>query len=153
MKIKKLFIASASIIMTAALAACGSSGITADASTVADTISASVSFSETLTKVSANVELKKYGIDEDLVSDAAGYSSTAAVVDEIAVFKTDDTAAVYEKAQAYIAAQKESYTSYAPNEVPKLDSAVIEEIGDYVIVCVSDDTSENVLQVIEGLAE
>ena len=41
----------------------------------------------------------------------------------------------------HIEKQKTTYTSYAPNEVSKLDDCVVETVGDYVIVCVSEDSS------------
>ena len=45
------------------------------------------------------------------------------------------------KPKQHIEKQKTTYTSYAPNEVSKLDDCVVETVGDYVIVCVSEDSS------------
>ncbi|MCD8390574.1 MAG: DUF4358 domain-containing protein [Firmicutes bacterium] len=149
---KKITAVIAGVIMLLMLAACGES-ISLDVNTAADALAENVEFSEELTEVSSNIALKKYGLDEETVSEAAAYCGTAAVVDEIAVFKTEDTEAVEEKAREHIASQKESYESYAPNEVPKLDAAVIETVGDCVIVCVSNDDSESVSSVIAGLSE
>lgn len=148
-KITALFTAAAAAL---ALVSC-SSAVSIDSKTAADKLASSVAFSETLSEISSNVLVKKYGLDESAVTDAAGYCGTAAVVDEVAVFKTTDTAAVADAAQKHIQSQKDSYTSYAPNEVPKLDEAVIETVGDSVIVCVSNDSKGNVENVIAGLSE
>ena len=45
------------------------------------------------------------------------------------------------ESRQHIEKQKTTYTSYAPNEVSKLDDCVVETVGDYVIVCVSEDSS------------
>ena len=87
-----------------------------------------------------------YGIlDEDgYTGDTAMYISTMATPEEIAVFRADDvysTDALCELAYARIEQQKASYASYAPQEVPKLDSAVVRVCGDYVVVCVSADNA------------
>lgn len=87
-----------------------------------------------------------YGItDEDgYTGDTAMLISTMATPEELVVLKAD---AVYpaqtlvELAEARLAQQKESYASYAPQEVPKLDSAVVKTCGDYVIVCVCADNT------------
>ena len=34
--------------------------------------------------------------------------------------------------------QKKNFESYLPDEVPKIESALVEVKGDYVIVCVAD---------------
>ena len=42
------------------------------------------------------------------------------------------------KAQERIASQKEAFAAYIPKEVKKLDDAVVEQFGQYVVVCVSN---------------
>ena len=46
-----------------------------------------------------------------------------------------------EKAKAYIDYLIDGYSSYGPQEVPKLKKAVIKAYGDILVVCVSDDDS------------
>ena len=96
-----------------------------------------------------------YGIlDEDgYTGDAAMIISTMATPEEVAVFRTDavySAQALCELAQARIEQQKASYASYAPQEVPKLDSAVIRVCGDYVIVCVCADNAL-AAELIDGM--
>ena len=99
------------------------------------------SFSEELFSISADVAMKRYGIEDGEVEECISSAGTAAVVDEITIFKTTNTDAVKEKAQKHIDSQKNSYSSYRPDEVPKLNDCIIEVSGDYVIVCVSEDST------------
>ena len=88
-----------------------------------------------------------YGIrDEDgYAGDCALLISTMATPEEIAVFRADSvfsTADLTVLAATRMMRQKESYADYAPNEVPKLESAVVRVIGDFVIVCVCADNAK-----------
>ena len=69
------------------------------------------------------------------------YTGTPAVVDEITIFKTSDTESVKEKAEQHIETQKQHTQAMHRMEVSKLDDCVVETVGDYVIVCVSGDSS------------
>ena len=96
-----------------------------------------------------------YGIlDEDgYTGDAAMLISTMATPEEIAVFQADtvySAQALCELAQARLAQQKASYASYAPQEVPKLESAVVKVCGEYVIVCVCADNTlaEQIIEAV-----
>ena len=87
-----------------------------------------------------------YGIlDEDgYTGDTAMLISTMATPEEVAVFRADDVypaQALRDLAQARIDQQTASYASYAPEEVPKLETAVVKTVGDYVIVCVCADNA------------
>lgn len=95
-----------------------------------------------------------YGIfsEDGYTGDCAMRISTMATPEEIAVFRTDaafDAAALCALAQARLAQQKSSYESYAPAEVPKLESALVRVCGDYVIVCVCADNAL-ASQILDG---
>lgn len=88
-----------------------------------------------------------YGIlDEDgYTGDCALFISTNATPEEIAVFRADDALSTDELtalALARLERQKESFTDYAPAEMPKLESAVVRTCGDFVIVCVCADNAK-----------
>ena len=140
----------------AALTSCGKQNTDTnetDAAEIAAILNESVHFTEELTEVSGDVLLRRYGLDGGTVEAAAGYAGTPAVVDEIAVFKTSDIEAVTEAANARIESQKTNYASYAPGEVPKLEDAVVETLGDCVVVCVSEDPSAEILDILSAVAE
>ena len=148
----------------AALLACAGCGATAETEPIAaetvkeqvsapqsaaewmDLLTAQLPFDDTMTLVPENAA-SVYGIfDEDHYhGDCSLYISTMATPEEIAVFQADGamtTDVLAERARMRMESQKESYASYAPSEVPKLDSAVIETVGDFVIVCVCADNAK-----------
>ena len=71
-------------------------------------------------------------------------AGTGATAEELAVFETKDAdaaAALVQKLEARNADRIESYSSYIPEEVPKLENAVILSGGRYVVLCVAEDSS------------
>ena len=111
-----------------------------------DLLAENVPFDDAMTYVPENAA-NVYGIlDEDgYTGDCALYISTNATPEEIAVFRADNALSADDLAElafARLARQKESFTDYAPAEVPKLDSAVVRTCGDFVIVCVCADNAK-----------
>ena len=116
-------------------------------------LSSELPFDDTMTLVPEKAK-DIYGIfDEDrYTGDCSLYISTMATPEEIAVFRADkalSTDDLVARAKYRIESQKAAYGSYAPLELPKLDSAVIETVGDYVIVCVCAD-NERAAKLIEN---
>ncbi len=102
-------------------------------------------FSDILDTVSAEVAAGLYGIEPGDVEESRLMCSTGATAEEIGLFKcTDEEAAarVEAKANDRIKLQKKAYESYAPEEIPKLDDAVITKKGAYVFYVVSTDSSK-----------
>lgn len=111
-----------------------------------DLLAETVPFDDAMTSVPERAA-SVYGIlDEDgYTGDCALYISTMATPEEIAVFRADaafSTDELTALALARLARQQESYADYAPAEVPKLESAVVRTIGDFVIVCVCADNAK-----------
>lgn len=136
---KKKILAVLSITMAVVLASCGAKTI--DVNKLASSLASEGKFAEQLTEVSSDITEKRYGIEANDVEECAAYAGTKAVVDEVAVFKASNVENVKEQVEQHIDAQKESYSSYRPDEVPKLDDCVVTVSGDYVIVCVSEDST------------
>ena len=110
-----------------------------------DVLSATIPFEDQMQTVEGKQAIGRYGADEAYEGDCALYISTMATPEEIAVFKTDgqfDADYFTALASDYLARQKESYSDYAPEQVPKLDSAVVRVCGEYVLVCVSADNEK-----------
>lgn len=128
------------VLITAMSAGC-SSGKTINAQQAVTNLTTEVSYGEVLNAVDYKIFLKRAGIDESIVTDATVYMGSAAVVDTIAVIGTTDTAAVENALKGYIESQKESYASYRPDEVPKLDDAVLRVQDEYVVLCISTDSN------------
>ncbi len=77
---------------------------------------------------------------ESCASDAAGWCAMSGT-QQIAVFKIADgkQSQAEEKARAYIDYLIDGYSSYGPQEVPRLKKAVVKTYGGILVVCVSDD--------------
>lgn len=130
-------------ICTLVLAGCGGTNFDAD-SAVKQLMSAGI-FDETLTEVSSSVTQKRLSLSEEDIESCTSYAGTKAVVDEIVLVKVSSSDAAERVKTAldrHIETQKKSYSSYRPDEVPKLDSAVIVSEGGYVILVVSKDSGK-----------
>ena len=71
-------------------------------------------------------------------------TGTGATAEELAVFETKDSAAaeaLVEKLKTRNSDRIESYSTYIPAEVPKLEDAVMVSGGRYVVLCVAQDAS------------
>lgn len=82
-------------------------------------------------------------IDTADVKEQIIYVSTGSTAEEIAAFEAvDDEAAkrIEDGLKARVAAQTESFTDYVPEEVKRLEDALIVRNGSYVILSVSGDT-------------
>lgn len=98
-------------------------------------------FEDELNPVDDNVIKMLYNIDA--YRDAGVYISSGATAEEIAVFEFQNKAAAekgLENALERISNQKETFKSYIPKEVKKLEDTVIRQYGQYVVVCVSNSS-------------
>ena len=95
-------------------------------------------FEEALTPADEGIAKKLYSIDNAVSFQL--YIGSGATASELALleFETEEDAkAALSLAQERVAAQKESFAAYLPGEVKKLEDAVVEQHGRYVVVCVS----------------
>ncbi|MGI6013467.1 MAG: DUF4358 domain-containing protein [Oscillospiraceae bacterium] len=121
------------------LSSCSSQSKTIDAEKLSEDLLNNVTFQDELTLADDNTAKKLYNV-EDFVN-AYVYISSGATAEEIAVFefKDEDSAKqALDNANTRISEQKDSFASYIPEEVKKLDNAVVKQTGCYLIVCVSD---------------
>ena len=91
-------------------------------------------FEETLTPVDDGIAKKLYSIDNAVSFQL--YIGSGATASELALleFETEEDAkAALSLAQERVAAQKESFAAYLPGEVKKLEDAVVEQHGRYVV--------------------
>lgn len=137
---KKLLLSIVVIVLSVSCFS-GCSNTEIDADVVSNGILNDVSFAEQLQPTSESIALKRLGINDSDVEECIAYTSTNAVVDEFAVIKALNTESVQSAIEEHISTQKQTYSSYAPNEVAKLDSAIVEIAGDYVIYVVSMDNA------------
>ena len=140
---RKKFLASLGLILTMALAGCGSKAgeNIIDAQALADDLVNKVTYTDELNEIDSEMagELYQIGTAEN----AYVYVSSGATAEEVAVFEFADTEAAEEAAKAAdtrIQEQKDSFATYIPEEVDKLEHAILEQDGCYLVVCVTDDS-------------
>lgn len=84
------------------------------------------------------------GLDAETVEDCAVYASLSAGAEEIAVLKLSSAGAAETALTALedrVAEQREALESYQPQEVGKLDSAIVEQKGNTVLLVVAADAA------------
>ena len=83
------------------------------------------------------------GLDAETVEDCAVYASLSAGAEEIAVLKLSSAAAeaALTALEDRVAEQREALESYQPEEVGKLDSAIVEQKGNTVLLVVAADAA------------
>ena len=121
--------------------------------TVADAILNGGDFKDNLAEVDTTMALTRlYSLDPEQIEESMFYTNSQATAEEIAVIKVKSEEYVQAVKEAYetrIADQKTACESYLPDEMPKLEAAVIYENGKYVVLCVSND-SDKALEIIQG---
>lgn len=101
-----------------------------------------VEHGEELTELDGGGLERVYRIDASDVAAAAGYTGSGATVDQVSVWKAADQQAadrIWDTLRNFLDTQIENYSSYMPDEVPKLEDAVLQRSGDYIALCVSED--------------
>lgn len=95
-----------------------------------------------ISQVDAAMAAATYGIDEEKVQDCKVFLSSGATASEVAVFAMKDEDGVNELLELInerLEERKASFADYAPDEVPKLENAVILNKDNYVVFAVLSD--------------
>ncbi|MBQ6265681.1 MAG: DUF4358 domain-containing protein [Clostridia bacterium] len=112
-----------------------------DINSLGEYVAENGAFSEKLEPVSSQTALMSFGL-EDSGAEAVEYATSSAVAEIFAAFKGDDVDLIRKAVQEKIDYLKESYASYGPQEVPKIESAVLITQGNCVIFCISADNTD-----------
>lgn len=88
--------------------------------------------------------------EEGTLKDSSVYIANDKSADIVAVFQSDDTAAVKDKINTYLSTAKEQMQNYYPDEVFKIDNAIVQEAGDKVVLIVTNDI-ENARKIAESV--
>ena len=140
-----------SILCVLLLVGCGSStsgGQTASAQ--AESIVSQLNLSDKMDKVEDRIIKGLFFFEEGTLKDSAVYIANDKSADIVAVFQSDDTAAVKAKVDTYLATAKEQMQNYYPDEVFKIDNAIVQEAGDKVVLIVANDI-ENARKIAESV--
>jgi len=111
-------------------------------------------FTGKMEEVDTEIAAMIYGIDYATVSEATCHMAINSSVsaDEISVWVlTDETAAqsAEQSCQTRLESQIDSYTNYCPDQVPKLEEAMVDRIGNTVLLAVGE--TEALVPALESL--
>jgi hypothetical protein len=140
-----------SILCILLLAGCGSSTSAGQAASAqAESIVSQLNLSDKMDKVEDRIIKGLFFFEEGTLKDSSVYIANDKSADIVAVFQSDDTAEVKDKINTYLATAKEQMQNYYPDEVFKIDNAIIQEAGNQVALIVTNDI-ENARKVAESV--
>ena len=117
---------------------------------LATKIAESGAFEDEIAKIDSEMIMSDYNITTDEVEGFVSYQGSGATSEEIVILKVKDKSNlndVKDKINSRIKERKQAFQSYLPEEVGKIDNNILRVKGNYVIFCVSNDSSK-VNQVI-----
>jgi len=127
------------LLLTVALVGCGGAKTkNVEATGLVDALYNTVKFDSELTSVSAENYLNL-----PAGAQAAARMSNGTTAEEIIVVRCaneDDAKTVKAEMETFVADQRVDMERYQPQEVARLDNAVLTQRGVYVVLCVSADT-------------
>lgn len=113
-----------------------------DTQATATALLESGAFSEQLEPIDSSIALNLYYIDSAMVEEVIVYGSTGATAEEIAVITANDDEAaqiVLEAVTQRVESQKAVLASYQPDEMVKLEQAILMQEGNTIILVVAND--------------
>lgn len=130
-------------------AGCGSSAKTIDAEGLAKTLTTDIIYEDTLEQVDEDTVSMSISLPEGVES--VMYMGSGSTAEEVGVFTAPDTDTAketMEEVQSFLDDQADSFEDYIPEETKRIGNAVLEQKGNYVILCVSGD-SDAAKEIIE----
>lgn len=156
---KLVLILGIAVIAISALTACSDKkqaetakeeAVKIDVTALADELKNGVTFQDEMTELEDSMFEMVYVIDPADVADKKVYISTGATAEEIAVMEGKDAESakrIKEGLEQRIEDEKANFETYVPEEMKKLESPVLVEKGNYVILCISNE-NEKALEII-----
>ncbi len=137
-----------SLLAAALLAGCSSGGgVSADA---AGRIVKDLGLTARMDKMDESASDGLFFFDEGTVTSSSLYLANDKSADAVGVFETKDTESTRKAIKTYLETTKAQNQSYNPEEVFKIDNAVVEDDGKTVIMVVCDDL-ESAKKIVKDL--
>lgn len=141
---KKLLTAGLIIMFGLAAAGCGGSK-DVDVNALSDALHTQITYKDELANIDLDTAKMFYTFSDADITEAVFYESSGATAEEIAVIKcgsNEDADKVEAALNTRVSEQKEAYTDYVPEELEKLNAAVVVKSGNTAILSVSDDPAK-----------
>lgn len=101
------------------------------------------SFSDELAMIDKQIVMSDYGFTDDEIKSIVSYQGSGATSEELVILELNDRSflsSVRNKINTRLEERKEAFESYLPEEVFKIDNCILEVKGNYVIMCISNDS-------------
>lgn len=121
------------------------SNIQIDIEELSTQIIESGSFSDELAKVDSQMVMNDYSFTSDEIKAIVSYQGSGATSEELVILKVNDKSflsSVKNKVNTRLDERKEAFESYLPAEVFKIDNSLLEVKGNYLIMCISNDSNK-----------
>ena len=143
---KKLLVLAVILVSVFCFVSCSKEEVkTPETAQVATVINDSVEFTELIALNDDNITRRYYGIDLEAIEEyEVLVCSSGALADEIAVFKMKEKDDVEDMLDVVRERKQELYDSfvdYVPEEINKINNAVIASSGNYVYFIVCDESA------------
>lgn len=114
-----------------------------DAQALAESLVTGIDYDDALEAMEEDVAAMYFTIEDGVKT--CLYMGSGSTAEEVAVFEAPDeetARAQLDNAQAYLDSQKEAVQDYQPEEAKRIEDAVLEQNGNYVVLCVSGDSAK-----------
>ena len=111
---------------------------------LASKIAESGSFEDQLMQVDSEMVIEDYNFSSDEINELVSYQGSGATSEEIVILQVKDKSQINDvksKIDTRLAERKEAFESYLPEEVGKIDNNILKVKGNYVILCIANDTN------------
>lgn len=142
---KKAILVLVSVVMVMTLAACGGSKGDFDVDALGNDLSTKITYKDSLGKMDLDTASMFLNLSDLDVVKAAIYEGSGGTAEEIVVLECASDADASKAEQVLkdrVSEQIESFTDYVPEELTKLNAAVIKVSGKYAVLSVSDTPDE-----------
>lgn len=102
-------------------------------------------FEDELVEANSEMIMSDYNFTTDEVEEFVSYQGSGATSEEIVILKVKEKSNlnnIKNKIEDRLEERKEAFESYLPEEVGKIDNKVFRVEGNYVILCISNDTNK-----------
>ena len=111
---------------------------------LASRIVESASFEDQLEQTDSEMVMDDYNFSSDEINDLVSYQGSGATSEELVILQVKDKSkinSVKEKINTRLSERRGAFESYLPKEVGKIDNNILRVEGNYIILCIANDTN------------
>ena len=111
---------------------------------LANRIVGSASFEGQLAQADSEMVMNDYTFTSDEINDLVSYQGSGATSEGLVILQVKDKSkinSVKEKINTRLSERREAFGSYLPKEVGKIDNNILRVEGNYIILCIANDTN------------